>query len=197
MKQWIMSCVVGLVLCGASMEAQAVSVSLDFDLGTVGIQDQATVVLGGTVTANVVITDLTDFLQSFQFDLDFNSLVVSANSPVDTGTFIQIIPADVSAPDVNVSGLFLGFPGPTGDGVLASINFSTHNLGMSDLILNDVTLIGASAPGVVFPISPVTLQKGTITVTNVPEPGAIVLFATGLGGLLLGRRFFKVNSTGQ
>ena len=46
MKRWMLSCVVGLFLCGASIEAGAVSIGVDFDLGTAGFQSQGTVALG-------------------------------------------------------------------------------------------------------------------------------------------------------
>lgn len=106
MKKLMMSLVVASVFFGASLEAEAVSVSVDFDLGAPGIQPAATIVNGDSITANVVVSELTDTLQGFEFDLDFVSTIVNANSVASggflTGQFGEFSTATVNTipPDV-------------------------------------------------------------------------------------------------
>ncbi len=191
MKQWMLSVAMCLVIGGTGTEVGAVSVMIDLDPGTPGIQSHTTIMVGDSIDVGVVVTDVTN-LNAYEFDLDFNSSVLHAASLV-SGNFLpsiilppQIAESDVAAPDVNFAEFTIGAFGSSGDGVLALIMFDAVAIGSSSLLLNDVIL---SAPFGI-PISPIALQHGTITVTDVqpvPLPGTLLLFGTGLGGLFAGR----------
>ena len=61
-----------------------------------------------------------------------------------------VIENDIVPPDVNFAEVNLGVSTATGNGVLASITFNAAALGMSDLVLNDVILVGVTGPGSSF-----------------------------------------------
>ncbi len=168
------------------LSANAAFVSVDVDPATLGIQNMTTVVLGNPVTVNIVVTDLPESLQGFEFDVDFNSSVLTATG-VMSGGFLPVpfpVENDIAAPDVNFAETNLGVSTATGDGVLAVNMFDTISLGTSNLTLNDVRLTGVNGPGDIFEITPVTLNNGMINVAPVPVPSSVVLFASGLAWLL-------------
>ncbi|GJL63723.1 MAG: hypothetical protein NPIRA04_23770 [Nitrospirales bacterium] len=174
----------------------AVSLSLDVDPSTAGIQSSRAVVMGNPVTVDVIVSDLTDSLQGFEFDVDFNPAVLSATSVI-SGGFLPtpfVIENDIAPPDVNFAEVNLGVSTATGNGVLASITFNAAALGMSDLVLNDVILSGATGPGSIFEITPVTLENGKISVAPIPEPASVLLLATGLAGLFGVRKYREYDS---
>ena len=194
MKPWILSGLLGLVyLVGASVEAQAVSLSVDVDPAVAGIQATRTVTVGDPFTVDVVIGQVTN-LHGFDFDLSFVSSVVTATG-VASGNFLPAsftVDQDITAPDVTFAEAAFGSTGTSGTGVLATIIFDAVGVGMSDLILTRGEL---SIP-FGTPIEPADLHHGKITVVGsgqqpIPEPGTVVLLGTGLGGLLVGKRLFK------
>ncbi|GJL65048.1 MAG: hypothetical protein NPIRA05_00190 [Nitrospirales bacterium] len=177
----------------------AVSLSLDVDPSTAGIQSSRTVVIGNPVSVDVVVSDLTDTLQGFEFDVDYNPSVLTATSVV-SGGFLPtplVIENDVVPPDVNFAEVNLGVSTAMGNGVLTSMAFNTVGLGTSSLLLSDVILSGVTGPGNIFEITPVTFEDGSITVDDggdvapIPEPATVLLFGTGLAGLFWIRKFRK------
>ena len=161
---------------------EAVQTSAPYD--TVGV--------GDTFTVPISITGTTD-LTAWQFDLAFNPAIVQANS-VNEGTFLSSFGQTMYVPGFidNTAGLISGVadayidlaPNPSGDGVLANIEFVALAPGISPLTFSNVFLNWLDSG---FDIS-----NGQITVTGttaVPEPTTLLLLVIGLVPLGLQRLF--------
>lgn len=146
-----------------------------------------TVGVGDTFTIPISITGATD-LTSWQFDLSFDPSIVQANS-VTEGPFMSAFGLTSFGPGVidNGTGMISLVtdayvdlpPNPSGDGILASIEFLALTPGVSPLTFSNVFL-NWSYQGF-------DLTNGQITMTGaapVPEPTTLALLAGGL--LLLG-----------
>ena len=149
-----------------------------------------TVGVGDIFTIPISITGATD-LTAWQFDLAFNPAIVQVNS-VNEGTFLSAFGQTMYVPGFidNTAGLISGVadayidlaPNPSGDGVLANIEFVALAPGISSLNFSNVFLNWLDSG---FDIS-----NGQITVTgttSVPEPTTLVLLVIGLVPLGLQR----------
>jgi len=158
-----------------------------------------TVGVGDTFTIPISITAATD-LSAWQFDLVFDPTIVQANSLTE-GAFMSSFGTTFFGPGVidNTTGLISlvtdGYvdlpPYPSGDGVLANIEFTAISLGVSPLTFSNVFLN--------FYDTGFDIANGQITVTDasggggggggipVPEPATLVLLASGMGLLVMRR----------
>lgn len=153
----------------------------------VSVGSSATHVVGETFTIPISVSGATD-LQAFQFDLSYNSSVLSALSFTDAGTDFDSAAAAgggilTGIAGFSLSGLLSGVAdsmifvstGLTGTGVLVNVEFEAIGAGTSTLTLSSVFLD--------FSDSGFTLANGEV---QAPEPGTLALLAMGLG--LLTRR---------
>jgi hypothetical protein len=157
----------------------------------VSVGPSTVVAPGDSFFLDINIGDVKD-LFGFQFDLFYDPAVVSANDIVG-GTFLSSTGEDFFIPGLidNLAGTIaftantlLGpIAGVSGSGTLARLNLTAKAAGSSVVGLANLLLLDSS----LSEISAGT-QNATVTVTTVPEPGTIVLLATGLGAAWLGRR---------
>ena len=160
----------------------------------------ATVAVGDLVTIPLSITGADD-LTSWQFDLAFDPAVVQANA-VAEGPFLSSFGTTLFGPGVidNSTGLISIVtdayvdlpPTPSGDGVLAGIDFLALAPGVSPLVLSSVFLN--------LSFEEFDIQQGQITVigvppsTAIPEPATLVLLTSALCSLPA-RHFRRRRST--
>ncbi len=81
-------------------------VSMDMDTTTAGIQNSIDVTMGSSFEVGVWVSDVeSPGIDTFEFDVDFDSSIVSATSVVDGGFLngpVIWFENDISAPDVNL-----------------------------------------------------------------------------------------------
>ena len=145
----------------------------------------AAVDVGGTVTLEILVTDVTD-LFSFQFDLAFDPAVLQANG-ITEGGFLPSGGATFFIPGTidNTAGLISftadtligAIPGVSGDGTLAAVEFQALTVGSSAISLTNHLLLDSSL-GVIG----ATPLNGSVSA--VPEPTAILAFGSGFGALV-------------
>lgn len=153
--------------------------------------------VGDTFSVAISITGAVDFT-SWQFDLAFDPAIVQASS-VTEGAFLSSFGTTLFTPGFidNVTGLISGVadfyvdlpPDPSGDGVLAYIEFTALAPGVSPLAFSNVFLDLADQG--------FETVNGEIPVTGhapVPEPATLVLLASGLA-FLLARRGMEGTAT--
>jgi Cohesin domain/PEP-CTERM motif len=149
------------------------------------------VVQGSPLAVNVVVGDIAD-LYAYQFSLSFNPSLLQATGVTEgaflaTGgtTFFSSGSIDNTLGSISFSfnSLIGNLPGVSGTGVLATINFSTLATGTSALNFADTLLLDSNLGDLT-----VDIQNGSITISPVPEPAAMLLFGAGLAGLAAARR---------
>lgn len=188
-----------LFLVSGLNSAGAITLSIDFDPLTAGIQDTLTVSPSGSFGLEVVISDVdpaTTNIQGYEFDLDFDPAILSATSVIEGdfllgefGTFV--IEEDLVSPDVNFALIALGASTHGASGVLAFIGFDVIGTGAVTLTLNNVLLGDSAIPANEIPVT--TLNGATVTAASnpppppnpspVPAPSTGLLLALGLAGL--------------
>ncbi len=176
--------------CGV---ANAAAISVDMVPGGT-INNSLSLTEGTSFDVDILIDDATD-LAGFEFDLNFDSAVLSANSVTSGDIFgldTFLIDDTISAGSVSFSEMTFALSGldVTTPTVLATISFDTLAAGTSLLNLTDVVLSDSLA----YSILPVTNSGGVLTVTgggsnSVPEPATLFLLFGGLIGIVgLGRK---------
>jgi len=148
--------------------------------------DNYEVVIGDIFSVDVWISNVDPALPvaGFEFDIDYDPTILTPLSIVDGGYLPSplgippfVVESDLNPPDINFAMTTIGWGGGSGSGILATITFQGTNIGASPLDLNDVIL---AAPGGT-PITPVTLNDGSVNVT--PEPATFLLIGSGIIGI--------------
>ena len=151
--------------------------------------DSVTANVGDTFSLNLNVADAVD-LTSWQFDLAYNPTLLQANL-VTEGPFLASAGSTAFIPGVIdnttglislVSALFVDLFPPSGNGVLATVQFTALSPGLSPLTASNVFLN--------FSDSGFTVTNGSVCVTGspacgggtpVPEPSSLTLLL--IGGL--------------
>ena len=164
----------------------------------------ATVTVGDTFTIPISVSGATN-LMAFQFDLSYNSAILTALSFTDVGSAFDLAATAGGGSLTGITGfLFPGllsgvadsmsgaFAGLSGSGVLLQIEFKALASGISDLTLSNVFLDFSDAG--------FSVANGQVCVNGakacdnggrVPEPGTLALLGLGWGALRLRSRFTR------
>jgi hypothetical protein len=172
-----------LVVGGAGAVHASPILSVDTDPSTAGIQSTSDLSAVTSFSIDIVISDVdpTAPLNGFEFDLDFDSALLTAVSVIDGGFLLDpvfVVQNNLGVTSVEFAEVTLLPTGASGSGILATIAFDVIGDGTSVLDLNDVLL---SAPFGV-PIATAGIFDGTVSVGGnpIPEPSAALLFGAGL-----------------
>jgi hypothetical protein len=141
----------------------------------------------GVVNVNVTVEDVTG-LYAYQFDLAFDSSVLSATA-VTEGDFLRrdggatffiagTIDNTLGTIAFTVNTLLGPEPGVTGTGSLATVQFRGIDVGMSGVTLSNAVLLNSLGNDITA-----ELEHGSVTV--VPEPGSTLLVLTAAGALFV------------
>lgn len=180
MNQRLGSVIIGVALLLFPQQGHALSFSVD----------SKTVNVGNIVSINLSVVDAID-LTSWQFDLAYNPTILQANQVIE-GPFLSSAGTTFFTPGVidNTTGLislvaasFVDLFPPSGNGVLATIQFTALNVGLSPLTASNVFFNSLD--------SGFTVTNGSVCVngatacdgTSVPEPSSLWLML--LGSLLI------------
>ncbi|MCP5417480.1 MAG: hypothetical protein H6965_10350 [Chromatiaceae bacterium] len=172
------------------LRAGAVSLTVDLDPATAGVQSTLTVAPGDSFNVAILIADALN-VNGFALDLGFDPALLSATSVSDGGfllapTFVGLNVLGTSK--VEFDEVTLLPLGASGSGVLAMLGFDAVAAGVTTLSLTGSALTAPFGS----PVSIASLNNATLTIStptgSVSEPESIALFSVGLLGLLAGRR---------
>ena len=143
----------------------------------------STVTQGSAFAVGVNISGVTD-LYAFQFDLSFDPAILQATNVLE-GTFLFgggstfFIPGTIDNTTGNITfnadTLLTAISGVSGDGTLALFDFTAFAPGTSTFTISNVILQDSSGT-----ILDGTATGGSVAVSAIPEPSALVLLGAGL-----------------
>ncbi len=170
--------------------ASAISVSIDADPNTPGVQSFLAVDITDDFTVDVVIQDvvLPESVTAFAFMVGFDAELLAATD-VRSGGYLPNGQTWITFED-GFGNLHIEYThdpiGGSGDGVLASIDFASLGSGESGVDLTSLTLAHGMGHLDIDSVSGIDVVVGGPSAADgggnspVPEPTAAVLFAAGL-----------------
>jgi hypothetical protein len=181
-----------IIVCALfARPASATSLSVVPASDTVGVNQ--------TFLVNIAIDDVAD-LFSWQFDFAFDPTVLRAESVVEGDFlssggptffiegFIGLDAADMQTGSIGfIANTLFGTDHATGGGILATIAFTSLVQGFSALDLSNVILLDSTN------LAPIVTGVTNASIEAVPEPGTLILFATGLAAAWRSRRRIAPN----
>ena len=182
-----------------SRSAVAIFVAVDADPGVKGVQSTVTVMPGDRFMVDLVVEDILPGapLNAFEFDLNFDGLLLRPASATRGGFLLApvfTVQNFLEPMSVEFAEVTLLPTGAFGSGRLATLTFDALDIGTSALTPSNVIL---SAPfGEPLSIDP--LHSGEVKIEQsgpsaIPEPSTLLLFGSGLAGLLGWRRWRTKN----
>ncbi len=197
MKKLKINC---LALLAASMlvtQAEAASVSINPSASLINV--------GQSMSVDVVISNLGgSYVGAFEFDLNYDTSVLTFNSYNLTDNLGDITPDVGNAEDWSLVDNGFGFPhiaelsywddlddfSLQGDSfTLATIYFTGSGVGSSGLSFDSVLISDELGDEIAT-----SLTGGSVDVSPVPEPSTLILFGFGLTGLMAVRKKKKALS---
>src|SRR5262249_18865745 len=156
-----------------------------------------TVTQGDSFTLDVSIAGAVD-LYGFQFDVEFNPLVLTATDVTEgpflaTGGSTLFFPGDFTTTPGLISfngGSLTGLvPGVSGGGVLAHLSFTATQAGSSAITLSNGLFVDSALVEIAAALvgGDVTINRSTQSPT-VPEPATLMLVASGIAAAVRRRR---------
>jgi hypothetical protein len=149
--------------------------------------------VGGVLTIDVRIADVVS-LSAYQFDLNYDDSLLNFNSVAAGDVFTSQSFTDFFIPGTDLGGVVVGTsnsiigPGSIAstDAWLARFSFLATSVGTATLSLDTILLVDAVGDPIVPDFT--SFDPIQVTITDIPEPGAYLLCASGIAGLLLLRR---------
>ncbi len=174
----------GVVL--ALLAAPALATTLTF------AAPPAAVRAGDSFTLDVGVADVAD-LYAFQFDVGFDPAILQAKAALE-GDFLSaggrttlFWPGSIDnlAGTVSFAANTLVGPGPgvTGSGWVVHLSFQALTAGRSELTFGNVVLLDSALAEIAA-----TPLGSAVSVTSVPEPASVALYAMGLALLMTSAR---------
>lgn len=145
---------------------------VDLDVNSPGVQNVGTIPVDRSMLVDIVIADV-DILNpvnAFEFDLDYDGVVVNATNASDGGFLVPPIyevendldNLEVITTSVNFAEASLDATGSFGAGVLATLSFDAISIGVSQLSINNVIL----STGCGLPVDMLNFEDAIIAVVD-------------------------------
>lgn len=158
------------------------------------VPSASTIAQGQAFSVDIRISNVGD-LYGFEFDLEFNPSILSANS-ITEGAFLALggptlwFPGTIDNAGGTISytadSLQSIVSGVSGDGILASINFTALATGSRDLTISEVILLDSALADISFDNpqnTHIMVNSNSGPTPSVPEPATFGLLVIGLIGL--------------
>lgn len=181
-----------IALALTAFNASAAKLSVDMVPGG-GVDQNLVITDNPTFSVDILISDISD-LAGFEFNLDFDGGLISADSITSGNLFgadTWPITSQINANSISFSETtFAAGLDITSPAILATVNFKAIGPGSSNLTLSSVVLSDSLAAS----IASFDTQNGNVYLAPVPLPPTFLLFATGCAWIT-GKSRLRTKST--